>query len=122
MSATAIPHPSLPFKAVDTNQRAELTSITMADFTFAIVVPLASPIQPVATSNMTQSARHDRYSHRSWGAYNFRMIPAEPRVNSSIEEYVRRASSPRSGEHPSAPIVWCRSATTYLCRCLLHPL
>jgi hypothetical protein len=51
--------------------RAELTSLAMAYFTLAIVVPLASPIQTVATLNMTQSARHDRYSHRSWGRLGF---------------------------------------------------
>jgi hypothetical protein len=39
----------------------------MADFIFAIVVPLASPIQPVA------------------GAFRiFKMVPVKPAVNSSI--------------------------------------
>jgi hypothetical protein len=31
---------------MDTNQKAELTPVAMADFTLAIAVSLASPIQP----------------------------------------------------------------------------
>jgi hypothetical protein len=54
MIATAIPYSSSPLKASDTDQGAELTPGAMADFTFTIVVPLASPIQPVATLNMTR--------------------------------------------------------------------
>jgi hypothetical protein len=45
-------HPSLilAVKGYGYDQRAELTPVAMANFTFAIVVSLASPIQPVATS------------------------------------------------------------------------
>jgi len=40
-------------------QRAELTFVAMADSAFAIVAPLASPIQPVVTSNsMRVTAAH----------------------------------------------------------------
>jgi hypothetical protein len=58
MIATAIPYASSPLKASDTDQGAELTLGAMADFTFTIVVPLASPIQPVATLNMTRKTGH----------------------------------------------------------------
>jgi hypothetical protein len=65
----------------------------MADFTFAIVVPLASPIQPVATS--THDRGHVTTAHLigAGGVQDFKMIPVEPGVNSSMENYV----APRSG-------------------------
>jgi hypothetical protein len=43
MIATAIPRSFLPLKATETNQKAELASVSMADFTCAIAVRLASP-------------------------------------------------------------------------------
>jgi hypothetical protein len=52
MNATAIPYSSLPLKATERNQRAELTSVAMADFTSAIVEPLVSPIRTVATQKL----------------------------------------------------------------------
>src|SRR5258708_16010881 len=60
----------------------------MADFTFAIVVPLASPIQPVATS--THDRGHVTTAHLigAGGVQDFKMIPIEPDVNSSMENYV----------------------------------
>jgi hypothetical protein len=50
----------------------------MADFTFAIVVPLASPIQPVATS--THDRGHVTTAHLigAGGVQDFKMIPVEP--------------------------------------------
>src|SRR5260221_7050580 len=92
MSATAIPHSSLPLKATDTNQRAELTPVAMADFTFAIVVSLASPIQPVATS------KHDtEYTLRQLligtrRVQNFMMVRVELGVNRSMEEFATPSS------------------------------
>jgi hypothetical protein len=46
MIATAIPDSSSPLKAMDTNLKGGTHACAMADFTFAIVVSLASPIQP----------------------------------------------------------------------------
>jgi len=57
----------------------------MADFTFAIVVPLASPIQPVATLNMTHSAPDAANLIGARGALGiFKMILVELGVNSSM--------------------------------------
>ena len=52
----------------------------MADFTFAIVVPLASPIRPVATPE---------FDVGTWGVQDFKMVPVEAAVNSSIERLSR---------------------------------
>ena len=66
----------------------------MADFTFAIVVPLASPIQPVATLNMTHSAPDAANLIGARGALGiFKMILVELGVNSSMEGY-------------ATPVVW----------------
>jgi hypothetical protein len=46
---------------------------------FAIAAPLASPIQ----RSRYQKRGRDRQSHWSWGVYEFKMIPAEPAVNSA---------------------------------------
>ena len=64
----------------------------MADFTFAILVPLASPIQPVATLNMTRKTRHRVHltplTSSEPAAFGiFKMILVELGVNSSMEEY-----------------------------------
>jgi hypothetical protein len=83
----------------------------MADFTFAIVVPLASPNQPVATLNMTQSALDAANLIGARGVYNFKMILVELGVNSSMEEYAtpfvwRTLDAVQTGEHRSEPMVW----------------
>src|SRR6266487_1824772 len=76
MIATAIPHSSPPLKAADTNQRAELTPVVMADFTFAIAVSLASPIQP-ATSKTCHTAHVTQLISSELGAFGiFRCYPS----------------------------------------------
>ena len=74
----------------------------MADF-IAIVVPLASPIQPVATS------KHDtEYT----GVQNLMMVRVDLGVNRSIEEYATPSSgvcyphAAQAGEHQSAQTAW----------------
>ena len=66
----------------------------MADFTFAIVVPLASPIQPVATlKDGTELTSRPLISSELGAFRNFKMVPAAPGVNSSY----RIGSMPRPG-------------------------
>jgi hypothetical protein len=75
-------------KAADTNYRAKLTSVAMADFTCAIVVPLASPIPPVATlEHDTRYTLRPLISSELRALYDFRMVFVERGVNRSIGEY-----------------------------------
>ena len=57
----------------------------MADLTFAILVPLASPIQPVATPTHGTKV-HVTTAHLIGAGVvqDFKMIPAAPGVNSSM--------------------------------------
>ena len=97
----------------------------MADFAFAIVVPLALPIQTVAT------LIHDTELHvttanliGAGGVQNFKMVPVEPEVNSSVEEYAppwSGACHPQYREPASISRHPCRNATNDLCRCTIHP-
>ena len=83
----------------------------MADFIFAIVVPLASPIRPVATSKLVHVAA--AHLTGAGGVQSFSMVPAAPAVNSSKRGLrIRRQATSRRGlagamqqsdEHPSAP-------------------
>jgi hypothetical protein len=115
----------------------------MADFIFAIVVPLASPIQPVATSKLDTGV-HVAAAHLTgaWGVQDFSMVPAAPAVNSSIRGLrMRRQATSRRGpagamqqsdEHPSAPsfgdVIATQQTTCAerhvqndMCRCTNHP-
>jgi len=88
----------------------------MADF-FAIVVPLASPIQPVATSNMTKSTRYDRNLIETGGVQDFKMVPVELGVKRSmprpcLARVIRNAA--QAGEHRSAPMV-CDATHQTIC-------
>ena len=57
----------------------------MADFTFAIVVPLASPIQPVATSTLdTEDTSRTAISSELGALSVFNMMPVEPGVNRGV--------------------------------------
>src|SRR5258708_40115893 len=65
----------------------------MADFTSAIVVPLASPIQPAATSKHdTEYTLRPLVSSELGASRISMMVRVEPDVNRSIEAYATPSS------------------------------
>jgi hypothetical protein len=58
-------------------------AVAVADFTSTIVVPLGSPIQPVAASKLEIEDTSQPLITGSWGVHGFKMVPVEPCVNSS---------------------------------------
>jgi hypothetical protein len=81
-------HPSfiLAIKGCGSELKGELTSLAVADSTFAIVVSLASPIRPVAKSTHdTEDTSRPLISQELGGVQNFKMIPVEAAVNSLLE-------------------------------------
>ena len=67
--------------------------MAMADFIFAIVVPLASPIQPAVTSKHDIEHTLRRQPSSELSAFRvFKMIRVEPDVNRSMEDYATPSS------------------------------
>src|SRR5258708_2273697 len=100
----------------------------MADFTFAIVVPLASPIQPVATSKHdTEYTLRPLISLELEAFWQFTMVRVAPSVNRSVEDYATPSSGachPRCRASRRASVGTHRSVvqrTKHLCRCTIHP-
>ncbi len=77
----------------------------MADFTFAIVVPLASPIQPVAMSKDDTELASRPLISSELGRLKFldgtKMVPAAPGVNSSSST-VSRPDLARAMRNPTS--------------------